>query len=50
MSFFKLLLQKVKAALTNEILCDTCMYDYGNACIREDRPNAQVCPDYKRKH
>ena len=32
-----------------KILCDTCKYDYGSACTRPDRPNATVCPDYKRK-
>jgi hypothetical protein len=30
-------------------LCDTCRYDYGNACTRPERPNAMRCPDYKRK-
>ncbi len=32
-----------------KILCDTCKYDYGSVCTRPDRPNATVCPDYKRK-
>jgi len=32
----------------SEFLCDTCKYDYGNACTRRERPNARVCPDYKR--
>jgi hypothetical protein len=31
------------------ILCDTCKYDYGNACTRPDRPNATVCPDHRRR-
>jgi len=31
------------------ILCDTCKYDYGTACTRPERPNATVCPDYRRK-
>jgi hypothetical protein len=30
-------------------LCDSCKWDYGNACKRPERPNALVCPDYKRK-
>lgn len=30
-------------------LCDTCMYDYGDACKRPERPNALRCPDYKRR-
>ena len=31
------------------ILCDTCKYDYGAACTRPERPNATVCPDYRRR-
>ncbi len=49
MSFLKILLQRLKALVSSEMLCDTCMYDYGDACTRSERPNAQVCPDYKRK-
>ena len=30
-------------------LCDTCKYDYGDACTRPERPNALQCPDYKRR-
>lgn len=30
-------------------LCDTCRYDYGNACTRPERPNAVRCPDYKHR-
>lgn len=32
-----------------KILCDTCKYDYGEACSRRDRPNARECPDYKKR-
>jgi len=32
-----------------EPLCDTCRYDYGDACSRPERPNARSCPDYKRR-
>ncbi|MBI1784347.1 hypothetical protein HYR69_04310 [Candidatus Sumerlaeota bacterium] len=32
-----------------EFLCDSCKYDYGNACTRPERPNARKCPDYKRR-
>jgi hypothetical protein len=28
-------------------LCDTCRYDYGQACRRPERPNAAQCPGYK---
>lgn len=30
-------------------LCDTCKYDYGNACRRPERPNATRCPDYRQR-
>lgn len=30
-------------------LCDRCKYDYGNVCMRPERPNAITCPDFKRK-
>ncbi|MFW6163384.1 MAG: hypothetical protein ACODAJ_11500 [Planctomycetota bacterium] len=30
------------------ILCDTCRYDYGDACTRPERPNATQCGDYER--
>lgn len=32
----------------SEFLCDTCTFDYGNACTRPERPNATRCPDYER--
>ena len=51
MRALKILWQKLKSRLgLGGILCDTCMYDYGNACTRPERPNATVCPDYKKKH
>lgn len=30
-------------------LCDNCRWDYGDACRRPERPNARVCPDYKKR-
>lgn len=30
-------------------LCDTCKWDYGDACMRPERPNARTCPDHKRR-
>lgn len=30
-------------------LCDTCRYDYGDACRRPERPNARICSDYQHK-
>jgi hypothetical protein len=34
---------------TGPPLCDSCRFDYGNACTRPERPNARICPDYKRR-
>jgi len=28
-------------------LCDSCRYDYGNACRRPGRPNVTQCPEYR---
>ncbi len=41
--------QRLKYALTGRYLCDTCKYDYGDACLRPERPNAIVCPDYSKR-
>jgi hypothetical protein len=30
-----------------KFLCDSCRYDYGDACRRPERPNATRCPDYR---
>jgi hypothetical protein len=30
-------------------LCDSCKYDYGDACRRPERPNALRCPDYRSR-
>ena len=30
-------------------LCDTCKYDYGDACVRKERPNALRCSDYRKR-
>jgi hypothetical protein len=35
--------------LEPKFLCDSCKYDYGNACSRPERPNAMRCSDYERK-
>ena len=44
----KRLLKKI-FMIEDEFLCDTCRYDYGDACTRRERPNATECPDYKRR-
>ncbi|MBI2190354.1 MAG: hypothetical protein HYU36_00025 [Planctomycetes bacterium] len=33
----------------SEFLCDDCKWNYGNACVRPERPNARECPEYKPK-
>lgn len=30
-------------------VCDTCRWDYGDACTRPERPNALSCPDHARR-
>jgi hypothetical protein len=42
-------LRRMFAVGSKRYLCDSCKWDYGNACKRPERPNALVCPDYKRK-
>jgi len=40
---------RLLAALGAEYLCDTCRYDYPQACNHKERPNARRCPDYRRR-
>lgn len=42
-------LRRLFALGSKRHLCDTCKWDYGNACTRHERPNAVKCPDYKKK-
>ena len=42
-------LRQIFAMKSKRYLCDSCKWDYGNACSRPERPNALVCPDYKRR-
>jgi len=42
-------LRRMFALSSKRHLCDSCKWDYGNACVRPERPNALVCPDYKKK-
>lgn len=42
-------LRRLFALGSKRYLCDTCKWDYGNACKRPERPNAVKCPDYKKK-
>jgi hypothetical protein len=55
-AFLRTLLQKLASGWRSLLgggggvcLCDTCKWDYGDACRRPERPNATVCPDYKRR-
>ncbi len=45
--FIKSLFAAIFSSGETRFLCDTCRYDYGNACRRPERPNATKCPDYK---
>ena len=48
--FLRRLLAKLRGIVgSGRPLCDTCKYDYGDACTRPERPNALSCPDYKRR-
>jgi hypothetical protein len=44
----KRLLKKI-LMIEEEFLCDTCRYDYPNACTNRERPNATACVDYKKR-
>jgi len=33
----------------NILLCDSCKWDWRNACRHPERPNAIWCPDYEKK-
>jgi len=37
----------VRLRAPGSFLCDSCAYDWGDACRRPQRPNARVCEDYK---
>jgi len=41
--------RRIFAVGSKRYLCDSCKWDYGNACKRPERPNALTCPDYKKK-
>lgn len=49
MRTLRLLWQRLRALLGGGFLCDVCQYDYGDVCRRPERPNATVCPDFKRR-
>ena len=50
MGFLRRILNALRRLFGGQrVLCDTCKYDYGNVCKRPERPNATVCPDYRRR-
>lgn len=49
LSFFKRIRQRIQTAGNDVFLCDTCKYDYPNACNLRKRPNAKICGNYSRK-
>ena len=50
LNFFKAIKNKIKLDLSGaEFLCDTCRYNYREACKNPKRPNARSCDSYKRK-
>lgn len=38
-----------KKAGNPKLLCDSCKYDYHNACRNPRRPNATECPEYEKR-
>ncbi len=49
-SWFDNLKINIKQALGMKvILCDSCKYDWREACHQPARPNAVWCPDYSRR-
>ncbi|MEW6095154.1 MAG: hypothetical protein AB1567_01320 [bacterium] len=47
---FKMIWQRITQFLKGyPFLCDSCKYDYRTACQRPERPNATLCPDYKKR-
>ena len=46
---FRWLFGKLGGVGSGGYLCDSCKWDYGDACRRPERPNAKTCPDYKRR-
>lgn len=46
--FLQRLGQRIRLSFRGEkFLCDSCKYNWREACTRPERPNATNCPDYK---
>ena len=47
----KILWQRITLLLgaREEFLCDACKLNFRDLCRRPERPNARVCPDYRKK-
>ena len=42
-------LRRMLTFKSRRYLCDDCKWDYPGACSRPERPNALVCPDYRKR-
>ncbi len=51
MGFLRRFKQKIKdfLGIKDEILCDTCKWDWRSACHNPARPNATHCKDYEKR-
>ncbi len=50
LSWHQRLILKIRKALGKDVfLCDSCKWDWRNACHRPERPNATSCPDYEKR-
>lgn len=47
---WKTWVSRIKSILMGDaFLCDSCKFNYGNVCLRPERPNAKKCPEYMKK-
>lgn len=49
MTLWQRIVQRFVRMSGSGFLCDTCKYNYREACRRPERPNAKLCPDFKRR-
>ncbi len=43
-------ISRIKSIMMGDaFLCDRCKFNYGNVCIRPERPNAKQCPEFVKK-
>lgn len=47
---WKTWVSRIKSILMGDaFLCDRCKFNYGNVCLRAERPNAKQCPEFVKK-